>query len=508
MVFRRPDVTAAAALGGAVVVLDLLWSAFVGSTGRLAYGFFDEPAHLATCAIALLALAAFARVPLPRRFAIAALVSSIAIDIDHIPAYLGSSALTGSLPRPYSHSLFLVAVVAGIGLLARRVEVRQISWGVAFGIAAHLLRDLATGPGVPLFTPVSNSVATIPYAVFAGALAVAVMGLAIRRAGPWGLRLSIGVGAGLVAFCLGVGATPAHAAPARDAIGVYLPNAEEDPSLIDRYASSIGRQPAIVSLYRDWSTPLMNWEILEAISTRGAIPMITWEPWRNWSQGVSLRSIAEGTEDPYIASAAREAAVWGRPIFLRFAHEMNGGWYPWGRVAGNTPALYRTAWRHIVELFRRLGARNVRWVWTPYLEGEHQHPFRRYYPGDKWVDWAGLDGFNWGPRFVSFGKLFQSSYDTLVGMTAKPLIVAETGSAEYGGYKAEWIREALGRALPRYKRIRALVWWNGVQAGRGTDLRLETSPDAFAAWTEALQAPRLTEGSKFLLRRPAWLRSR
>jgi beta-mannanase len=233
--------------------------------------------------------------------------------------------------------------------------------------------------------------------------------------------------------------------------------------------------------------------------------MVTWEPWLDWSASVSLKAIAAGAYDPYIVEAARAAAAWGRPVLVRFAHEMNGGWYPWGRGRGTTPADYRAAWRQIVAIFRQQGATNVRWVWTPYVEGNRQRPFGRYYPGDRWVDWAGLDGFNWGRRFLSFAQVFQRSYETMAKMTRKPLIVAETGSVEYGGSKPQWIRNALNRALPRYKHIRALVWWNDVHS-KGTDLRLETSPESLAAWGEALRSQRLGQGRDFVLATPSWLR--
>src|SRR5438105_4865385 len=55
--------------------------------GLLSTGPLDEVAHLATAALGLLALACF--IDAPRRFYIAALVASVAIDMDHIPLYLG-----------------------------------------------------------------------------------------------------------------------------------------------------------------------------------------------------------------------------------------------------------------------------------------------------------------------------------------------------------------------------------------------------------------------------------
>ncbi len=162
-----------------VFAADLLWSLFEDSTGSLAYALVDEPAHLATCAIALLALAALTGSPLTRRFAVAALVASTAIDVDHLPHYLGSQLLMGSaLPRPYTHSLLLVALLLVLGWALRSGR-REVALGIAFGVAAHLLRDLATGPGVPFFWPFSRSAVSIPYAVYAATLLLATATVAV-----------------------------------------------------------------------------------------------------------------------------------------------------------------------------------------------------------------------------------------------------------------------------------------------------------------------------------------
>jgi len=506
-------------LVGTVIALDLLWSLLGGSTGSLAYGFVDEPAHLATCAIALLALAAVAgsRVPLP--FVVAALVASVAIDLDHVPQFLGWDVLSAGAPRPYIHSA-CVAVALLLAAWASRGRRRSLLLGVAFGVGAHLLRDLATGPGLALAWPVSGFVVKAPYLAYVVVLG-SLAGLALLR---WpvgggerferppvaGARLGRGFAATVAIAALLAAAwvvAPERAAASRVAIGVYLSGSDWNPALLDDYASTVGRRPAIVHLYRDWSGQPFEPPVLNAIAARDAVPMVTWEPWRDWREGVSLWAIANGAEDAYIADAARQAAAWRGPLFVRFAHEMNGRWYPWGGgVDGSTAAAYRAAWRRVVEIFRQQGAGNVRWVWTPYVDNGGR-PFERFYPGDKWVDWAGLDGFNWGERFVSFAKLFERSYRTMVRMTAKPLIIAETGSIAAGGNKAVWIRSALVRALPRYKHIRALVWWSDVHF-RGMDVRLDTSPAALEAWAWALQERRFEPPRDFLLATPPWLRPR
>jgi hypothetical protein len=504
LVFRRTDFVMAAALAGAVVSLDLLWSLIAGSTGALAYGLVDEPAHLATCGIALLALAA-ATGRLPTRFVAAALVGSVAIDVDHIPGYLGSSVLHGNLPRPYTHCLLLVVALLAVGLILRRRDARLISLGLAFGIASHLFRDLATGPGVPLLWPMSSSSMTIPYPAFVAGLLLGV-GATIGRARARRLLPAVAL-IGAMALAVLLAPTAARAAPAsKISLGAYIPGASNDPALIDAYGDEVGQSPVIVSTYAQWPQPILDdWE-LEPIWARGAVPMITWEPWTSSESGYSLRGIAKGRFDGYIRQSARAAAAWGKPILLRFAHEMNGGWYPWGRGHGNGPRLFKRAWRHVVRVFRELGATNVRWVWSPYVTYGGRFRFARYFPGNRWVDWVGLDGFNWARngRWQSFKSIFGESYRILKRMTFHPIMIAETGSNQEGGNKAVWVSKVLNRELPRFSRIRALVWFDEVF--HGVDARVDSSPSALSALREAITAWRYRSNRSHLLDTPSHLR--
>jgi mannan endo-1,4-beta-mannosidase len=514
--FSRADLRKLApALAGLVLAVDLLWSLLVGSTGSLAYGLVDEPAHLATAAVGLAALLAVARRWPSRRFLAAALVASVAIDVDHIPGYLGSHALAGALPRPYPHSLLLIAVLLSVAWASPRRDLGQISLGAAFGVGAHLLRDLATGPGVPLLWPFTDGVSTMPYAVFAALLGA---GALVSLRGQRRMRPRL-VGAVAVAALLTVAAavaaerpgTALAAGPPPVALGAYIPGAGEDPSLIDAYGYEVGRDPAIVSSYKDWTRPLIDPEELAAVWSHGAVPMITWEPWDQHHEGSywPLSSIAAGQYDPFIAESARAAAAWGNPILLRFAHEMNGGWYPWGRNRnGNTPAAYKAAWRHVVSVFRAAGAVNVKWVWTPYVLNGHSFPFRRYYPGDRWVDWAGVDGLNGGSVFGwrSFSEIFEDSYRQLIRITPRPLIIAEVGSTESGGHKAVWLSRALRRSLPRMPDIRALVWWADATDYRG-NFGVDSSPAALGALRSAMALPRYRSSRALFLKTPRNVRT-
>jgi membrane-bound metal-dependent hydrolase YbcI (DUF457 family) len=482
---RRLDLAALAfSLVGFVFGLDLLWSLMADSTGSVFYGIVDEPAHLATCAVALLAVLAVVGPRLSWRFALAALVASCAIDLDHIPRYLGSDLLTGSLARPYTHSALLVIVLFAAGSLTRRHNARQVLLGIAFGVSAHLARDLATGPGISLLWPFADGSIKVPYAVYAAILVLAMSVWLPRRSPAFARGLLV---LPLLALAL-IAAKPPTASAHRIALGTYIRGIEESPSLLDRYTEEVGRPPAIVGGYKRWDVQPFYRPELEQIDRRGAMPMVGWEPWNEHDQGFRLSAIARGRFDDYVRRSAREAKEWGKPILLRFGQEMNGSWAPWqSGVNGTTGPRFVAAWRHLVRVFREEGATNVRWVWCPYIDNGG-HPFTPFFPGDRWVDWVALDGFNWGAltAWQSFPKIFDRSYRLLTRISDRPVMIAETGSNESGGSKARWLHRVLARQLPRLKRVRAVVWFDATD---GADFRIDSSPGALAAFREGIRSP-------------------
>ncbi len=274
------------------------------------------------------------------------------------------------------------------------------------------------------------------------------------------------------------------AQPARAAIatGAFVPGVDLHPARLAHFGREVGRQPAVASIYKDWGNPVFEQHQLDAFWRRGAVTMVTLEPWH-----ASLKAIAKGRYDRYVKTAARSAVSWGRPVLLRFAHEMNGDWYPWGKQT--SARVYKAAWRHLVRVFRRAGARNVRWVWTPYVDPGWNLPFASRYPGDRWVDWVGLDGINWGggpSGWHSFKQLFVPSYRTLSRVSRAPMIIGEVGCGERGGSKARWVTTALRSTLPRMRRVRAIVWWSA-RDPRG-DLRVDSSRAALSALRRAVRA--------------------
>jgi beta-mannanase len=176
---------------------------------------------------------------------------------------------------------------------------------------------------------------------------------------------------------------------------------------------------------------------------------------------------------------------------VRFAHEMNLAGSPYGPGQnGNTPALFIAAWRHVVTVFRQQGATNVSWVWSPNVNCGGSCPFQAFYPGDQWVDWVGLDGYNYASvddvPWMTFQQVFGSSYAELTALTSKPLMIAETASTELGGSKATWIEQTFAQIPTSFPHIKAIVWFD---IDKETDWPVNSSPTSLAAYRQVVTSP-------------------
>jgi hypothetical protein len=209
---------------------------------------------------------------------------------------------------------------------------------------------------------------------------------------------------------------------------------------------------------------------LQSIRSYGAIPLLNWasngEPFSGDQAAFGLRAIISGQFDSYFRSFAAAARQWGHPFFLRFDWEMNGDWFPWSQERnGNGPGEYVAAWRHIHDIFTQVGATNASWVWCPYIS-QSPDALAKFYPGNRYVDWTCLNGYNWGPLmngpdgWHSFSSLYTTSYDEITQRIApaKPLMVGEVASSTVGGSEPGWITSMFSRLPTQFPQIRAVVW--------------------------------------------------
>ena len=179
---------------------------------------------------------------------------------------------------------------------------------------------------------------------------------------------------------------------------------------------------------------------------------------------------------------------------------MNGWWqFPWSEQRnGNSPGDYVKAWRHVHDLFTQVGATNVTWVWCPNIVSADTTPLPSLYPGDAYVDWVAMDGYNWGSDrnnvWRSFSAVFGQTYDELSALApAKPIMIAETASSEDGGplgrpaSKAAWIRDMYATQLPlHFPKVRAVLWFNWNDDDPMLDWPIESSSTSIEALADSI----------------------
>jgi beta-mannanase len=252
----------------------------------------------------------------------------------------------------------------------------------------------------------------------------------------------------------------------------------------------LGRTFDIDHRFQNWTTPFPTladgWDIQS-----GRIPMVTWQP-----NTTTLDAINAGNSDDLVRARARDTAAFGQPIFLRFAHEMNADFYPWGGVNNNNtgrhdgPSKYIAAWRRVHDLFVAAGATNAVWVWCPNRSSIPNVAWNRaqnYYPGDAYVDWVCIDGYNRdATKWRSFTTLFSAIYATYGGR--KPIMIGETSSVEgNAGRKAAWINDAGAVIQQRFPSVAAFVWFDTQK--NGFDFRIDSSESSLQAFRSLGQNP-------------------
>jgi hypothetical protein len=193
----------------------------------------------------------------------------------------------------------------------------------------------------------------------------------------------------------------------------------------------------------------------------------------------------------------------GVPILVRFAHEMNGSWYPWSQQ----PAAYVAAFRRVATAVHALTTRSAM-LWAPnygggypFTGGPYQaaagsadaraldtngdgqvtgddDPYRPYWPGRRFVDWVGMSLYHWGnaypwgenevPEAGKFIDLLRGTYDGLNGdERAVPDFYQEYGArmrlpVAITETAALWVPGHGGAGQLAVKR----AWWDQVFAHR------------------------------------------
>lgn len=252
-----------------------------------------------------------------------------------------------------------------------------------------------------------------------------------------------------------------------EGIGGWVGETQGKGSLLDAL-DRLPFTPSHTAIWRTWQDPLVGEDfpdpaLLRALRSRGTTPVIFWQPVGDHG------SILRGEHDAYLRRWARDAEAYGRPIIVRFAHEMNGDWFPWSPgKGGNTARSFVLMWRYVA---RRM-PENVRMWWCPNRGGST--PMDECWPGRLHVDVVGLDGYAWHGTSPSVADLFRGPLRRLRTISDKPVIIGEFGAAPGPG-RERWLANGM-RWFTRQD-VDAALWFD-------VDMRFDGHPDWRMDWSE------------------------
>jgi hypothetical protein len=211
-------------------------------------------------------------------------------------------------------------------------------------------------------------------------------------------------------------------------------------------------------------------EWVEKVKAGGAVPHIAYEP------NDGLKIVEDG---PYLRAWARDAARSQTPIFLRWASEMNG---PWTAYSPD-PKLYIEKFRVVSKVMKE-EAPNVAMVWTPFSKPERL--IDQYYPGDDWVDWAGVNIYS---VYVNNGDPFRPAHqnDPVAELryvyekygSRKPIHISEYAATIFcKGTSSDTVSFAIDKMTrfytslrQQFPRVKSVNWfvWDTIRAGRANN---------------------------------------
>jgi len=227
-----------------------------------------------------------------------------------------------------------------------------------------------------------------------------------------------------------------------------------------------------------------DYQSVNGMINSGTIPIIDYM--LNWSSK-DFAAIDYGIEkyESRIKNLADEIKLLDGPVFLKIGGSFNGSIFRDGFYKYNVDDsdLYKHTFQYIVDIFKEKDVENVKFIWAPNRKpllnktNQKWNDYSLYYPGDEYVDWIELQGFNLGTgdtygkisfmhnptniqaddaKFETFDQIFQKEYKTMRRLYPDKPMMLLTSSSENGGSKGQFFRDMVNNLPTKYPNIRAV----------------------------------------------------
>jgi mannan endo-1,4-beta-mannosidase len=269
-------------------------------------------------------------------------------------------------------------------------------------------------------------------------------------------------------------------------VGMFSTGLASSYSSATSFNQATGAHVNIAAYYSGWGEPFQT-QFADRAWQHGALTLVDIDP---YSGSANMSAISDGRYDAYLRSLASKVAEFGHPVIISFAHEMNGSWFHYG-YKYVAPSVFIAAYRHVHDVFEESGGEKVIWMWTVNIPsaGQTSTSVDEWYPGDSYVDWVGIDGYDWSAS-RTFTQTFGTTLSQVRGLTNRPVLISETSvlpTSKAAMQVTSWFQGI------ESDHLLGLVWFDIDKASKtGTtdthDWRLENDPPALAAFRSAIHA--------------------
>jgi hypothetical protein len=287
-----------------------------------------------------------------------------------------------------------------------------------------------------------------------------------------------------------------------------------DPADFGGFTTAVDQHPAVIESFRTWGSDFP--ESIRRWQTARARPMlhITTADSNDGHELISPAGIANGGGDEYLLRLNK--LFWRKKMraYIRPLGEPNRCLNVYAsydcegkaRGGGHSPRAYKRAFRRIYVLVHGGGKRRVinrrlakaglpplrvrvrglpkapvAVVWSPLPAGSptvpHNRP-RHFYPGSRWVDWAGTDFYAAYPDWKALNGVYKR-------FRGKPFAITEWG-VEHGD-DPDFVRR-LFKWLRHHPRAKMLVYYQDF--GSSSSYRIQNWSASLSVLKNQLRSPR------------------
>lgn len=299
-----------------------------------------------------------------------------------------------------------------------------------------------------------------------------------------------------------------------------------DPADFGQFSNVLNKHPALIQSFRTWGSDfdesIRRWQIARA----RPIIHISTEDNNTGAELITPAQIAQGDGDFYLVRLNRLFANKKMRAYVRPLGEPNRCLNAWAaydcagasRGPEHSTRNYKRAFRRIYvivhgggsarKINRRLAKAGlppltvdvrglqkapIAVVWSPLPSGSptvpHNRP-RHFYPGSRWVDWAGTDFYSGYPEWKAMTGLYRK-------FSGKPFAITEW--AVHTGDDPAFVRKLMAW-VRKHRRTKMLVYYQDF--GSSSSYRIQNYPASLRVLRDRLHSGRYPAFAPGAPRRP------